>query len=255
MNHGRAATRGELPWHVSVAVRRNRGPAFTAFEGHRGGGTIIGTRWVLTAAHCLAVVSDLLNPDGHLAPTRDVRLSIVNGRDLGVPDREVDVTFARVHPQFNPRSLEYDAALLRLSDDVSGAIELSDDELTPGDCGIVAGWEETRGSVAMTPHLSWARMHVGPDDMCAVQTSGGLIGRSVTMFAAGGHDARCPEFPSASVRKGDSGGGFVVVRGGQPRLCGVASWSASVPYRDERPLVLTRTSAITDWVAHEIAAS
>ena len=143
MEHGRPATFGQLPWHVSVGVRQNRGPALTPLEGHRGGGTIIATRWVLTAAHCLADVSDLLQQDGRIPMSRDVRVGVVRGTDLTEHARQVDVVDAWIHPSFSPATLEYDAALLQLSSDVEGGVQLGHDDVAPGDCGIVAGWGET----------------------------------------------------------------------------------------------------------------
>jgi secreted trypsin-like serine protease len=251
MEHGRAAASGQLPWLVSVGLRQNRGPAYTAIHGHRGGGTIIGTRWVLTAAHCLAAVSDLLTPRGRLEPTCDVRLAIASGPDLTAPVREIDVTFAQVHPLFNPRSLEYDAALLRLADDVGGAIDLDEAHVTAGECGIVAGWGDSRAAFGTTPELSWARMHVGSNDMCARQTSGVLIGRPAIMFTAGPDGPPTPGSPRTNLCKGDSGGGFVAIRDAAPRLCGIVSWSAS-PSPGERTHVLTRTAPLAGWIAREI---
>jgi secreted trypsin-like serine protease len=203
---------------------------------------------VLTAAHCLSDVSDLLQPGGRFEPAPDTRLTVVSGTDLNAPVREVDVTLAQVHPKFDPHSLAYDAALLRLSDDIDGAVELGRDDLTPGECGIVAGWGETHACPAIVPHLAWACMHVALDDTCARQTSGRVAGRPQLMFAAGGEGASCPQFPSAAVRKGDSGGGFVVTRAGRRRLCGIVSWSGSSP---TAPHVLTRTSPVAKWIARE----
>lgn len=251
MEHGRAAKRGELPWHVSVGVRQNRGPEFTAFDGHRGGGTIVGARWVLTAAHCLAPVSDLLTHDGQLTPTRDVRLSVALGTDLTGPVRELDVTFVQVHPRFDPRSLEYDAALLRLSDDVDGAIALAPEDLSPGECGIVAGWGETHPRSGMAASLSWARMHVAPQDGHVAQASEELVERQQLMFSAGGGRACCPAFPAARVRDGDSGSGFVVRRDGVRWLGGIVSWSASACSQGEISHVLLRTFPLTQWIARE----
>lgn len=248
MHEGAHAHHRELPWHVSVGVRQNRSPRLTVLGGHRGGGTIVGDRWVLTAAHCLVEISDLIPTNGQLEPPPGVCLRVTTGISLDAPDEEFGVDLVVVHPQYDARTLLYDAALLRLDRRAAGAIPLADDDVIEGDCGVVAGWGDTHEAVGIVPDLAWARMHVGPDDVCAREAWANVVGRPRLMFAAGGDHGRCPEFPRAAVRKGDSGSGFVVRRGGEPRLCGIVSWSASLPCGIDGPQVLTRTWPLTGWV-------
>jgi secreted trypsin-like serine protease len=251
MRDGVPATVGRLPWHVSVGVRRNRGPSLTALEGHRGGGSIVGRRWVLTAAHCLVEISDLLPSHGEFVLPADMCVRVVTGIDLDVPLEEIDVIRVKRHPSYDCRSLEYDAALLELSREVRGATALSVRDVMTGDCGVIAGWGHPDLESEIVPHLDWARVHVGSDDTCVRQRWGSVAGNPGLMFAAGGAEDACPSFPRASVRKGDSGSGFVVTRAGYQYLCGIASWSAAVPRGIDGPQVFTRTFAIADWIARE----
>jgi trypsin len=243
MDNGPAAKRDTLPWHISVGVRQNRGPVFTATEGHQGGGTIIRPRWVLTAAHCLATVADLFTAGGRFTPSDNVRLTVVSGMDLDRPAREVDVTLALVHPGFDASSLMYDAALLRLAQDIDGAIPLVTNDLLAGVCGLVGGWTPVNGAAQTKRSLAWARAQAEGDSVHAQVRGGGVMCHSATMFAAGGCDAR----------KGDSGSGFVVDGTGVPRLGGILSWSASA-LQHPAPCVFTRAFPLAAWIAEETGA-
>jgi secreted trypsin-like serine protease len=252
MHEGAPATAGQCPWHVSVGIRRNRCPELTARQGHRGGGTIVGTRWVLTAAHCLVEISDLVAADGALELPPDVQLRVVMGTDLDAPEQEVEVTFVKIHPMYDVRTMSYDAALLRLAHDVPGGIAVAESDVRAGECGIIAGWGETHLARRIVPQLEWARVHVCPDEECVEQVSGALAGIPGLMFAAGGPQGACPEFPRAGVQDGDSGSGFVVTRSGAPRVCGIVSWSAYLPVDVAGPQVFTRTFPIAGWIARGI---
>jgi secreted trypsin-like serine protease len=255
MREGAMARGGQFPWHVSVGIKRINCPPLSPLEGHRGGGTLIGSRWVLTAAHCLVEISHLLSSERSLAPPPGVHLRVARGVNLDVPDEELEVTTVELHPRYNRETLEYDAALLQLSQDVEGAIEFGRDEVAPGECGVVAGWGETRLARQIVPHLSWARFHVASADQCARESFGGLTGLPDKMFAAGGCQAGCPGFPSACIRIGDSGGGFVVNRRQRPVVYGIVSWSAWLFGDAIGPHVMTRTSRIADWIKRATSSS
>src|SRR3712207_6002518 len=100
MRAGRDATADDLPWHVSVGVRCNRGPSLTVIEGHRGGGTIVGPRLVITAAHCLADMLDLVTPGEPFELPPTVALRVARGHDLHQSE-VYDVVRVDVHPRYD----------------------------------------------------------------------------------------------------------------------------------------------------------
>jgi len=249
-----AATMRLAPWHVSIGVRQNRGPVLTPLEGHRGGGTLICGRWVLTAAHSLSEISDLLAADGSLRLSADVSLRVTAGITLRRPARDVAVTRVRIHPQFDPVTLQFDAALLELASELPDAAFVSPHAPAPGTCGIVAGWGETQ-TLDPVPDLRWACLHVTPDAACEQQVWRSLRGDARLMFAAGGDSGPCPLFPAAAIGRGDSGAGFVVYESGLPAVYGIASWSAGRPTNSPTPQVFTRTCTIAGWIAREVGAT
>nr|CAH0112627.1 unnamed protein product [Daphnia galeata] len=89
---GREATPGRWPWQVAILNR---------FKEAFCGGTLIGTRWVLTAAHCLR--KRLYVRIGEYDLVED------DGTEM---DFRVEEVF--VHPEYDPETVDNDVALLRL---------------------------------------------------------------------------------------------------------------------------------------------
>ncbi|XP_072033370.1 uncharacterized protein [Amphiura filiformis] len=101
---GYDALPGQWPWMVSMRDTANR---------HRCGGVLIGTRWVLTAAHCIDEVESAEDrlTSAVFGDTRISRTSAYN--------QAVRFSSMIIHPQWNPRSspasqVEFDIALVDL---------------------------------------------------------------------------------------------------------------------------------------------
>lgn len=94
---GQNASQGEFPWLVSV----RRGSA------HQCGGTLVNSRWVLTAAHCLC-------SGGQVVSSRSVRVA-VGAHDLRT-DGPTPLSVDRLvlHPDYSCRAYHHDLALLLL---------------------------------------------------------------------------------------------------------------------------------------------
>merc|ERR1719315_246852 len=95
---GQAAKRGSLPWQVSIQS-----------WGHFCGGTVIGKRWILTAAHCFsksgASNNKIVAGEHKLRKTEGSEQTVRIGR-------------VYVHPKYNRRTMLNDIALLKLSQDL-----------------------------------------------------------------------------------------------------------------------------------------
>ncbi|KAH6930000.1 hypothetical protein HPB50_007940 [Hyalomma asiaticum] len=134
---GRDAYDGEFPWIVSLRINGQ----------HECGGTIIGKRWILTAAHCL-----------QRATLRNLRVRVgeyhLYQAESGHSSLDLAPEKLLLHPLFGqPKRLSNDIGLLRLASDIPlGAFAVpaclpsaSDRSLyASGKNGTVAGWGYVR---------------------------------------------------------------------------------------------------------------
>uniref|UniRef100_A0A8C8VN33 Peptidase S1 domain-containing protein n=1 Tax=Pelusios castaneus TaxID=367368 RepID=A0A8C8VN33_9SAUR len=103
---GRDALPGSWPWLVSIQIPTQKG------HRHSCGGSLISTRWVLTAAHCLQAKRRVL-----------ARWRIVTGiSELSHPSDLVQIRSvhkAVLHPEYSPRRETGDIALIQLDHPVA----------------------------------------------------------------------------------------------------------------------------------------
>ncbi len=201
------------------------------------GGTIIGKTWVLTAAHCVDLrFSGLLENDD---------LDVVTGTlTFSSGGHKVDVEKIHIHPNWDRNTLNYDAALLKLSSAVQSgfpiSIHSSDTMLTTANTLEVTGWgalsEGGPGSMVL---MQAAVPYVENSTCNEVESYDGRV-TGVMMCAGkseGGVDA-C---------QGDSGGPIVGEVDGKNTLVGIVSWGDGCARRLKYG-VYTRVSEISDWV-------
>ncbi|XP_078712377.1 ovochymase-2-like [Lampetra fluviatilis] len=209
---GRNSEPGGQPWQVSL----KRGSA------HFCGGTIIDTRWVLTAAHCI--------------PPRDRNfektLSVVVGEyDMETSDDEeqtLRVSRVIVHPKFRPLNpVNNDVALLELTKDIvygvmvqPACLPYQDEEFIAGTLCTVSGWGKMQEEGQMPSILQEVSLPLLDPELCARVLAGmHLPAMDRTMLCAG--------FPNGGrdACQGDSGGPLVCQRpSGAWSLHGVVSW-------------------------------
>nr|XP_018917962.1 PREDICTED: serine proteinase stubble [Bemisia tabaci] len=234
---GEKASFGKWPWQISLRQWR------TSTYLHKCGAALFNENWAVTAAHCVENVppSDLLLRLG------EHDLSIEN-EPYGYQERRVQIVAS--HPQFDPRTFEYDLALLRFYEPV---------KFQPNIIPICVPEDDTN-FVSSTAYVTgWGRLYEdGPLPSVLQEVSVPVINNSVceTMYRSAGFIEHIPEiFICAGWRKGgfdscegDSGGPMVIQRPDKRwLLAGVISWGIGCA-EPNQPGVYTRISEFRDWI-------
>ena len=236
----------EAPWQVAL-ISSN---ASSNFGGQFCGGSIIDSRWILTAAHCLVknnTVSDIRS-FGVLvgsASLSTLSLSALNS-----------VAEIIVHPNWNSNTLDSDIALIRLVQPlnfIANAIQpisINQSELVAGRGALISGW----GNTAQQP--SWNPINSYPS-----QLQGGIvyarsnasclsyfaIFNSQKMLCAG---ATVNGYFEVDACDGDSGGPLAIFDNNQWKLAGLTSFGRGCAWND--PSVYTKVSYFAPWISSNI---
>lgn len=228
---GVEATPNSWPWIVSLQVRD-----------HFCGGTLIDTRHVLTAAHCLTSASSS-------------QLRVIAGlheRSNKNNARVQNVAVARIfmHEQYSSVTQAHDIAVLRLAQPVQLNAYVSliclpgpdPQELTSV---TVAGWGATYKGSALPNALRQVTVKVTNAQAKAAYPAYFDAARQIgaSMPHTGGKDS-C---------QGDSGGPLMYSSNGQWYLSGVVSFGADCALSNY-PGVYTRTSTYLNWIRSKVAS-
>lgn len=215
---------GAAPWQARLII------------GEYGcGGTIIDSRWILTAAHC-----------AELAPANEIYvwtgIADQAAMNLGNATRVDQVI---IHPGWNSDTDQNDIALLRLSSPVSGGspIRLHANPSGPaaGTPAFVSGWGAIAFEGPGSQQLRGASITVlaDPSDECGNYPDGDFD--ELRMLCAGR--------PAGGVDtcQGDSGGPLVIPVGDNWELAGVTSWGRECALANF-PGVYARVSTYVPWI-------
>jgi secreted trypsin-like serine protease len=207
---GEPADFGEYPFMVALLFEPIQG---NDFQKQYCGGSLIASRWVLTAAHC---VEFLDSPDQVAVAVSRTNLNSTEGQRIAV--REF-----YIHPDYDPNLISPDVALLQLARPVRGVapIQLAG----PGDDGFeaagtlltVIGWgnTSTTGQASFPDGLREVVVPVVDDATCDFAYHGFVTVETQLCAGAKGIDS-CG---------GDSGGPlFATTSGGVEIQVGIVSY-------------------------------
>lgn len=230
--NGRPAYPYEIPWQVGLTIRGVE-PSYGFFCG----GSVIGTKWILTAAHCLEGV----RPDALDIYSGSIKLS--SGGKVHRVSRVI------IHPDYDPESFDNDIALIEMVSPFVYNQNLKKIEfpsrteaqglLSSGAKLTVSGWGKTETG-NLSDHLMRADIDFVTEQRCR-RSYGSYLTES--MFCAGsvGIDA-C---------QGDSGGPlFLKDDAGQAYLVGIVSWGIGCA-EPQYYGVYTNVGEFHDWIVGE----
>ncbi|NXC41798.1 FA10 factor, partial [Penelope pileata] len=229
---GALCQRGQCPWQV--LIRNSRDVGFC-------GGSLLNSRWVLTAAHCL----DLVRP-------HHVTIGDFDKYQRELKEQKIGVERSWTHPHYDSINYNGDIALLYLSSDVlfneySLPICLPSPKLAAllseeGVTGMVSGWGATHSRGSPLRFLMRVRLPIVSMDACRQSTD-----RLITdnMFCAGYGTE------TADACKGDSGGPFAVSYHNTWFLLGIVSWGDGCAERGKYG-VYTRVANYISWIKETV---
>ncbi|XP_023393879.1 transmembrane protease serine 9 [Pteropus vampyrus] len=225
---GFGAAAGEVPWQASLK------------EGSRHfcGATVVGDRWLLSAAHCFNHTKvELVR--AHLGT---VSLSGVGGSPV-----KMGLKRAVLHPQYNAGILDFDAAVLELARPlVFGkyvqpiCLPLATQKFPAGRKCMISGWGSTQEGNATKPDaLQRASVGIIDQKACSALYNFSLTDRMLCAGFLEGQVDSC---------QGDSGGPLACEETpGVFYLAGIVSWGIGCA-QAKRPGVYVRIARLKGWI-------
>jgi secreted trypsin-like serine protease len=204
-------------------------------------GALVHPRVVLTAAHCVRSVTFGTHQ------VRSARVGNPRGRTTSAA-----VASVRVHARFDVEHPErgYDVALLVLAIAVTDHAPLrlaraADDPTDQGTALTIAGFGRTRAD--RNPSRSAALRTAVLEHLSPFHCFSGAVNEMAAT-------RMCAASPTAGVCPGDSGAAATMMRDGSPVVVGVVSLAIDATTCAETAAVLTRVSAMRDFIDGGIAA-
>ncbi|XP_032059648.1 transmembrane protease serine 9 [Aythya fuligula] len=230
---GTDASRGEIPWQVSLKEDSM----------HFCGATIIGDRWLLSAAHCFNE-TDPEEIEAYMGTTS------LNGTDKNTV--RVNVTRVIQHPLFNPILLDFDVAVLELAEPLVFSkyiqpicLPLTVQKFPVGKKCIISGWGNLQeGNFTKPESLQKASVGIIDQKTCNFLYNFSLTDRMICAGFLEGKIDSC---------QGDSGGPLACeVTPGVFYLAGIVSWGIGCA-QAKKPGVYSRITKFYDWILDTIS--
>lgn len=231
---GKAVHAGGFPFVVAVGDT----------EGAYCGGTLIAPNVVATAAHCITGRRTALQRLRVLVGSPAIRVDLATAGGAHV----FAVTGVFVHPKFNEKTMNYDAALLMLDRPVAGVrtLALAGSSPLAGSTVSAAGWGVTQEDGATMPNrLRSVVLKIGTTSACSRGNTAQGTYFAPSMLCAGN--------PGRDTCSGDSGGPLVSSSNGHAVLVGITSFGQGCA-ESAHPGVYTRVSAIRAWASTQLTS-
>ncbi|XP_043256099.1 trypsin-7-like [Colletes gigas] len=221
---GQPARIDEHPYQVSLRFN-NR---------HVCGGAIISEVWIVTAAHCVQ--------------SAFVRFVSIKAGTSNLTDKGTVIVAKQIisHEMYDPRSADYDIALVRLEKPLVYSSRVRPiplapiaDHYTAGSKALVTGWGVLRSNGRLTNQLRKAEVPLVSNTDCSeLYATRTITPRMICAgyVSDGGVDA-C---------QGDSGGPLVQY----DRLIGIVSWGIGCA-RPSFPGVYSRVTILRNWITEK----
>jgi len=233
---------GQHPWQAAIIKQSFLSKRISC------GGALIGSRWVLTAAHCVhsTAISDM-----------KVRLGEWNVREQSekYPHEDYDVEKKYEHPDYKPATFQNDLAVIRLSKDVNYKEHIipvclpDDKEVFVGHKAVVIGWGRTaHGAISTPSRLQEVEVEVITSDTCQEWFKSN--NRKETIYK---NEFLCAGYETGGRDscQGDSGGPLVTSKDGKGTLIGLVSWGIACA-RPKLPGVYTNIANYVAWIKSKL---
>ncbi len=229
---GEEVPEGKYPFTVAIAYRNIEGK-LTQYCG----GSLIGPKTVLTAAHCGVAPGHSVIIDRH-------NLTTLRGQERTI----IGVT---IHPSFNGETFQNDIAILRLHRSVEGAniperyvsLARDGDPLPEGTTVTALGWGQTSHGGNSSLVLRKVSLPVTKQQECSQQ---------YRIRYAIANSMICSQAPGKDTCAGDSGGPLLMEGpGGRWIQVGITSFGIRCAEPDF-PGVYTRVASFGRWISDDL---
>lgn len=220
---GSEAAEGQFPWQISQRRIQLGQPS-----SHMCGGSIGGSKYIISAAHCVLDADRIIVAYG----TNDWRSN----------DNLAEVEVFKGHPNYNPRAIDYDYSYMILKEALSFSETVQPVQLVPanansknnnllyGDTATTSGWgysqHDASGNPIVIPNkMQFVELPLNDWDTCV-----GFWGNPEVNPVLGKYTPRmqCCGGQGSTSCMGDSGGPLVVKdpESGETLLLGAVSWGS-----------------------------
>jgi trypsin len=249
---GNTTTIAQHPWQAALVVDESISPGTSDFQRQFCGGSLVTTRIVLTAAHCISGTDpELLEAGTDLDPD-DVDVVLGRTQLSGGGGQEHNVQRVEFHSDYNPATAENDVGYVVLQGPSAQqriTIAGSDDFglWRPGARTVVSGWGAISEGGPTSDVLKEAVVPIIADATCQSPNVYGTEFFRTTMVCAGFLEG------GTDTCQGDSGGPLTTPPGGPRRLVGLVSFGEGCA-RPNKPGVYSRVGCppLRDDVAADV---